>query len=184
MGYELGTQLQVCCGVALFSMWPIGTSFKITGDPLRQNFNNNETEMWSELQLSQCSDRAEATIGFVEPLPGVNCTYLRGQTVNLQQKAIEMPAWYVICYKKKECSSCRVDVICANDLSAACSNISLIGSATTSTNSSLKYWYTVGPKYPFAASSSVRVSVIRQRSMEVIRSETRKARLFQTLQTV
>ncbi|CAJ0963319.1 unnamed protein product, partial [Mesorhabditis belari] len=179
MGYELGTQLQVCCGVTSFSIWNFKNAreFTIGDEILHQRFHSNDSEMWSELNLSKCTDRNEATIGFVEPLPGVNCSYMKGQTVNLQQKSVEMPSWYTICYHKNDCSSCRVDVLCANDLSAACSDISLIGSATTSTNSTIKYWYTVGKKYPFVDESVVAVTVIRQRTMEEVKSETKAVKV-------
>lgn len=171
LGYEQGIQLQVCCNVSSVKIWAFESAqtFQVSRLVFESDFPQVEDDLYSELQLSMCSDRPEPTIGWVGAKPGVKCTYSTGQTLNIPHGALPIPDWYVICYKLRDgCQTCRLDILCENDLTAACADKFILGSSPRASNDSIDYWIKAGDNYPFPTSSHVELSTTVQRSSATV----------------
>ncbi|WKX97274.1 hypothetical protein Q1695_013159 [Nippostrongylus brasiliensis] len=171
LGYEQGIQLQVCCNVSSVKIWGFEspTNFKVSRLVYESNFPRIEDDLYSELQLSMCSDRPEPTIGWVGAKPGVTCSYSTGQTLNIPHGALPIPDWYVICYTMHDgCQTCRLDILCENDLTAACADRFILGSSPRASNASIDYWIKAGEHFPFPMSSHIKLTTAVQRSSTVM----------------
>ncbi|CAJ0606961.1 unnamed protein product [Cylicocyclus nassatus] len=171
LGYEQGIQLQVCCNVTSVKIWGFHdpSNFKISRVVFESDFPQVADDMYSELQLSLCSDRPEPTIGWVGAKPGVHCTYSTGQTLNIPHGAVTIPNWYVICYKMTNgCQTCRLDILCENDLTAACADRYILGSSPRASNDSIDYWVKAGVEFPFENSSHIELTTSVQRTHRVV----------------
>ncbi|EYB89812.1 hypothetical protein Y032_0227g2805 [Ancylostoma ceylanicum] len=171
LGYEQGIQLQVCCNVTSVKIWAFQkpSTFKISRVVYEADFPRVADDMYSELQLSLCSDRPEPTIGWVGAKPGVECTYSTGQTLNIPHGAFPIPNWYVICYQMNDdCQTCRLDILCENDLTAACADQYILGSSPRASNQSIDYWVKAGVDFPFENSSHIELTTSVQRTHEVV----------------
>ncbi|KAK6737630.1 hypothetical protein RB195_020002 [Necator americanus] len=163
--------LQVCCNVTSVKIWGIQkpSNFKISRVVYEAEFPKVADDMYSELQLSLCSDRPEPTIGWVGAKPGVQCTYSTGQTLNIPHGAFAIPDWYVICYSMNDgCQTCRLDILCENDLTAACADRYILGSSPRASNESIDYWVKAGVDFPFENSSHIELTTTVQRTHEVV----------------
>ncbi|CAD6195331.1 unnamed protein product [Caenorhabditis auriculariae] len=176
LGYDQGVQLQVCCNVTRTRIWGFSSpeSFALSSSPVfEQSVPVSTQDIWSELQLSICSDRSKPSIGWVEGKPpGVTCQYRVGQTLNVPPNLLPLPNWYVLCYEQQgDCMACRLDAVCDNDLSEECAEIYLLGSSPSATNNSIRYWIAVGSKFPFEKNSHVELTVRVQRTGVLVKTE-------------
>ncbi|KJH51300.1 hypothetical protein DICVIV_02503 [Dictyocaulus viviparus] len=164
-------KLQVCCNVSRVKIWNFNSvsNFNVSRIVYESDFSFNEDDLYLNLQLSICTDRLERTIGWIEPKPGVKCTYSTLQTLNIPHGALTIPNWYVICFVlNKNCQICRIDILCESDLTHACANRHVLGSSPKATNSSIHYWFEAGDKFPFENSSYIELKVMKQNDDQIV----------------
>ncbi|VDL66996.1 unnamed protein product [Nippostrongylus brasiliensis] len=92
--------MQVCCNVSSVKIWGFEspTNFKVSRLVYESNFPRIEDDLYSELQLSMCSDRPEPTIGWVGAKPGVTCSYSTGQTLNIPHGELILICLFILIY--------------------------------------------------------------------------------------
>ncbi|VDK35002.1 unnamed protein product [Gongylonema pulchrum] len=115
--------------------------------------------MWSDLQVTQCDDKSEPSLGYAEARDGVKCEHYRGQTFNIEPRKVSLDAWYLICYETSlDCLQCQIEVLCRNDFSSECASIWMQSSVRAITNSSMAVWVSFGDHFPLRRWTKLRKS--------------------------
>ncbi|ETN70828.1 hypothetical protein NECAME_14520 [Necator americanus] len=61
-----------------------------------------------------------------------------------------------------------LDILCENDLTAACADRYILGSSPRASNESIDYWVKAGVDFPFENSSHIELTTTVQRTHEVV----------------
>ena len=170
-GFGSGFQLRVCCNVTSVQLRQVDPTRRWTLVDDRSTITHrfvdreyaNSNDDFEYRQLSICSDKSEPTIGYVQSHSSiVNCTYPQLQlfTVRSHTQLITFNQWYIVCYKTIDrCEYCHFEVICDNEYSDACSDVSMRSSVTTITNTSMNVSIRIGRLMQFVDSSELRITI-------------------------
>ncbi|KAK6051835.1 hypothetical protein COOONC_10660 [Cooperia oncophora] len=62
------------------------------------------------------------------------------------------------------CQTCRLDILCENDLTEACADQFILGSSPRASNNSIDYWIKAGDSFPFPTQSQIELTTSVQRT--------------------